>query len=211
MNPSPSPSPGETDAAADAGTAAGPDAGTAAGPDAALEVTLTYTLTAEEFHDGMRTRARLLRSMRVARVCLIVGMVCAILWIGLQAFLLVTGHSEDVDVATLLGLVAGVLVFTVWVPWLRRRSYRRLSEAIGQMHVTLDDTGLHGVGNNKSGTNYWSAYGRYVETDGLFVLLSPDPKSSIVTILPKRGIEAPADAERLRAVLDQYVKRVNRR
>ncbi|MGW5361918.1 YcxB family protein [Actinopolymorpha pittospori] len=172
---------------------------------------MIYTLTAKEFHGGMRTRARLLRSMRVARVCLIVGMVCAILWIGLQAILLVTGHSEDVDGGILAGFVAGVIVLTVWVPWLRRRSYRRLSEAMGQMHVTLDGTGVHGVGKNKSGTSSWAAYGRYVETEDLFVLLSPDPKYCIVTILPKRGIEAPADAERLRAVLDQHVQRVNRR
>ena len=49
----------------------------------------------------------------------------------------------------------------------------------------------------------WGSLPRYAETAELFVMLSTDMNATGLTMLPKRGIQAPTDADRLRAVLDR--------
>ncbi|MET9883550.1 hypothetical protein ABZZ20_10440 [Streptomyces sp. NPDC006430] len=54
----------------------------------------------------------------------------------------------------------------------------------------------------------WSAQPTYAETQDAFVMLSDDKASVSMTVLPKRGVRAPADVDRLRAILDANLRRL---
>jgi hypothetical protein len=48
----------------------------------------------------------------------------------------------------------------------------------------------------------------YRETHEVFALFSGDHNARLLTLLPKRGLADPADADRLRAILDRHLTRV---
>ncbi|MEU6019492.1 YcxB family protein [Streptomyces sp. NPDC047515] len=54
----------------------------------------------------------------------------------------------------------------------------------------------------------WSVFQGYRETAGHFVLLTRDPDTMCVGVLPKRAVREAGGLDRLRAILDQHTTRV---
>jgi hypothetical protein len=80
-------------------------------------------------------------------------------------------------------------------------------EPYGQCRMVADDRGAVSTGERASFTVDWTVFREYLETPRLFVLLGGD-RAVGVAVLPKRGAQAPADVDRLRAILDQNLRRL---
>ncbi|GLX38207.1 hypothetical protein Sros01_42800 [Streptomyces roseochromogenus] len=63
-------------------------------------------------------------------------------------------------------------------------------------------------GSGFSTRHQWSALGHYAETPAHFAVFSGDRQAIQVMVLPRRGLADPADADRLRAILDRHLTRV---
>lgn len=164
-------------------------------------VELNYRPVAGDFTDALRERERLRRRrwLRYWAVGL-VGFAAV-----LNAALAVAGSAEpDWFLLTVLPLGLALVVFT---PWLQARAFLRLAARQGAYRATVADTGVT-VANDHSTTSVtWAAQPRYRETKDVFVTYSDDKNASCFTVLPKRGLPDPADAARLRAILDRHLAR----
>ncbi|MFD6972637.1 YcxB family protein [Streptomyces sp. NPDC059979] len=110
-----------------------------------------------------------------------------------------------------VGLVAaGVLlwVITLFGPRLQARAFRGLLEKSGETRAVIDGSGALLTAASCESRIGWAAQPRYVETADAFVMLSDDKQAVAMTVLPKRGIQAPADVDGLRAVLDAHLRRL---
>ncbi|WP_406503132.1 YcxB family protein [Streptomyces sp. NBC_00212] len=160
---------------------------------------LSYRLTAEDFKEALRARARASAAARRQRVIMLVcGSVALVS--GIMA--LVTGGSLPMPM--MVGIVVfGVLM--VGMPYLQARQFHKLTANHGEYRATIADTGVTIAHQQAATTLTWQAAPRYVETPHLFVLLSTDKNASCLTILPKRGT---TDVDTLRAELDRHTARV---
>ncbi len=104
-----------------------------------------------------------------------------------------------------LALCVGVYVL---VPALQGRQVHRMVALQGEFRAVVDDTGVRLTSRDSDTTHRWPMITRYAETDALFVLMTPDRHSVGIVVLPKRGTATPADADRLRAILDRNATRV---
>ncbi len=110
-----------------------------------------------------------------------------------------------------LGMVAaGVLLWVIALfgPRLQARAFRGLLERSGETRAVIDGSGALVTAAACESRIGWAAQPRYVETDGAFVMLSDDKQAVSMTVLPKRGIQAPGDADALRAILDANLRRL---
>ncbi|MFJ6431285.1 YcxB family protein [Streptomyces sp. NPDC091416] len=160
-------------------------------------VRLTYSVTWREISDGLGIQ---LRHSPVGRWCF------RVLW-TLGAFL------GFVIVANLLtrgldSVGAGVWRFLLTV-CLLLVAFRRLmalallgyARHLGEHRVTVDVSGIRTVTERHTNETGWTFYGRCVEGPRVFVLLTPDVWGTGVMVLPKRGLDAPQDADRLRELI----------
>ncbi|WP_354637759.1 YcxB family protein [Kitasatospora camelliae] len=170
-----------------------------------IRVELTYRPTAEDFAEALKGRSKAAKSSRRARVLTFVMLGCAVIGGALS---LAGGKGVD-PVFTALVVVA--VVSLLLLPRLQARQLHRLAAANGEFRVTVDGTGV-GVRTERSSSQHsWEAVPRFVETPGLFLLLSGDRNASCLTLLPKRGLADPADVDRLRAILEHRLSAVRRR
>lgn len=110
-----------------------------------------------------------------------------------------------------IGLAAGALSVPVTVmvfPRLQARAFAGLLEKTGEIRAAVDDSGVQVTTADTATRIGWTAQPLYTETDGLFVMLSADKQSVGMTVLPKRGVQDPADIDRLRSVLDRNLTRL---
>ncbi|THA50862.1 hypothetical protein [Streptomyces sp. A1136] len=110
-----------------------------------------------------------------------------------------------------VGLLAGGV--TLWVltllgPRLNARAFGALLEKAGETRAVIDDRGVHLVAATCDTHVRWVAQPTYVETEGVFALLSDTKGAVAFTVLPKRGAQDPADIDRLRAILDRNLRRI---
>ncbi|MEU3464465.1 YcxB family protein [Streptomyces sp. NPDC006733] len=164
-------------------------------------VVLDFTLTAADYAGALRTRRRITpqgRFVRISAVIMLAGsLLLLLLWaLGTMAFPL-----QAVGTAALL---CAVLHFQ---PELTGRAMVKATKGAGETQVTVDDAGLLTVTQAASGTVFWQRFGRYVESETAFVLLSPDRNGTCLSILPKRALTTVADTDRLRALLDSHLER----
>ncbi|MGW1211815.1 YcxB family protein [Streptomyces sp. NPDC002499] len=161
-----------------------------------------YRLTAADFEEALRARAR--RSP-AGRAQLLTAPLIAV--VAVVVFSVVQDPTLPVLIISLVLVVA----VTSWgaVRGLRTMARRMFSvmETYGQCRMVADDHGTAVTGERASTTVDWTAFREYVETPGLFVLLSGD-RAAGVAVLPKRGAQDPADVDRLRAILDHNLKRL---
>ncbi|MET9252612.1 YcxB family protein [Streptomyces sp. NPDC003717] len=101
----------------------------------------------------------------------------------------------------------GLAVALPLTPWLQARAFQRLAEWQGEFRATVTDRGTTVATAHTTVAADWVAQPRYRETDRVFVLLSADRNATGLTVLPKRGLAGPADADRLRALLDRHLTR----
>ncbi|MCT7351401.1 YcxB family protein [Streptomyces sp. 15-116A] len=174
------------------------------GRDAAQDesvVELTYQPTVGDLTQALWARLRASRAGRFQRWMPGIAAVLAALYAALA---LAGGDWEPLFFVWMLFLA----VLAPLTPWLQARQFQRLAARQGTFRVAVSDAGLSVVTDTSTTTMNWLAMPRFAETRDVFVLLSGDNKAVGVTVLPKRGIQGPDGADRLRAVLDRHLTRV---
>ncbi|MDO0915120.1 YcxB family protein [Streptomyces sp. DT2A-34] len=165
------------------------------------EVELVYRPTMADLTSALRARMRASRSGRMQRWLPGVLAVLA----ALQGVVMIAGGSGSVTFVV-WALVAAVLL--VLMPRFQARQLYRLAERQGTCRSVVSDSGVSVATDHTTTTVDWAVQPRFAETPDLFVLLSGDRNAVAVTVLPKRGIQDPADADRLREILDRNLTRV---
>lgn len=134
---------------------------------------------------------------------------------GLAALLLalaaLTVLARDGFQPLTAGLVAGGLSVPVTaglVPRIQARAFGGLLEKVGEARTVVDESGVLVTTADTQTRIAWAAQPSYAETDLVFVLFSADKQAVGMTVLPKRGVQDPADVDRLRAILDRNLKRL---
>jgi hypothetical protein len=167
---------------------------------ASQAVELSFTTTANDVRHGALTRLKSTRSGRIARVMRWVATALIGIALALYAVLAILGWLDAEDWRGLAPLLLA-LVLVPLILLLQRRVYGQVAARMGDVRASLDDESVRIANNHSSTVNAWSAYGSFVETGQAFVLLSPDKKRIMFTVLPKRGLAQPSDADQLRALL----------
>ncbi|NWF29986.1 YcxB family protein [Streptomyces sp. PKU-EA00015] len=168
-------------------------------------VALRYEPTVADMAGALNARMRATPSGRRTRRLLLFAGVMGIGVVALQAAV------GDGDLTVLVaGVALTVLAFgsLYLLPSLQARQLHPLAARQGEFGAVVDDTGIRLTTRDSTSTTKWEMYPRYAETDELFVLLTADKHSVGVMVLPKRGVSAPDDVDRLRALLDEHVRRV---
>ncbi|MER5941177.1 YcxB family protein [Streptomyces sp. NPDC001928] len=170
--------------------------------DFGTAVEFVYRMTAADFEEALRARARRSAAGRLqALTAPVVGAVSVSVFSVLQdATLLVWGISLVLTVP---------LMFWATGRGLRTMARRLFSimDSYGQCRMVADERGAVTTGEHASFSMDWTVFPEYLETPGLFVLLGGD-RATGVAVLPKRGAQGPADVDRLRAILDRNLKRL---
>ncbi|MER7834608.1 YcxB family protein [Streptomyces sp. NPDC096040] len=163
-------------------------------------VELEFVPTARDFTAVWRQRRRFSKGGRREYWMIVVASVVA----ALQAVLLVTGRQANV------GLLAGLVAFVALLlalPWLTGRAVQRMAARNGVFRTVVTASGVTVTTDHTSTTIDWVAQPRYNETPELFITFSDTKGGLAFTLLPKRGLPDPADADRLRAILDRHLTR----
>ncbi|MFC5723087.1 YcxB family protein [Streptomyces gamaensis] len=167
-----------------------------------VRVELTYVPTLEDLRQALNARTRASASARRTRWLLMVSGVLAVV---VEAASLVLNGKFMVPMCVIPVIV---LFMLFGLPRLQARQFYRVVAAQGRCRTVVSEQGLTVVAETASSNLTWQAMPCYVETPELFVLFSGDRNASCLTVLPKRGVNGPEDVERLRGVLDRYVRRV---
>ncbi|MGW1884892.1 YcxB family protein [Streptomyces sp. NPDC001970] len=145
---------------------------------------------------GLRVRER------IKRMHLLRGAFLALLAVWLLP-VVARGQADVVQTALWL-----FIVLVIWgYPRIQAAHVQRIVGWQGEYHVTVSEAGISCTNDHSTLTQKWSLFQGYRETAGHFVLLSRDPNIMVLDVLPKRGLSAPGDADRMRALLDRNVAR----
>lgn len=162
-----------------------------------VPVQLTYVVTWREISDGLKMQ---MRHSPAGRWCyrILLGLV-ALLALLSATNLLLRGLDH-------VGLAAWKLVLIVFClsvafRWLMALALLAYARHLGEHRVTVDEDGINVVSDRNTTRMDWKFYGRSVEGRRVFVLLTPDVWGTGVLLLPKRGLAAPQDSERLRSLI----------
>ncbi|MFI6145605.1 YcxB family protein [Streptomyces sp. NPDC051109] len=168
-------------------------------------VELVYRTTETDFAGALRARNR--RTAAVRRKTWLFRTVGTLSLIG--GVLLLTGEAPDV--ARAAGFLAGGAFLWVFGPLghrLQARAFRGLLEKAGETRAVVDGSGVRVTAAGCDTRIGWAVQPTYAETDELFVMLSEGKGAVSMTVLPKRGAQAPADVDRLRGLLDANLRRL---
>ncbi|MEV0734756.1 YcxB family protein [Streptomyces sp. NPDC050549] len=165
-------------------------------------VELEYRPVVEDFAAALRARRSLVPSTR--RQLWLLG-IAAFFTVLAIATSLAKGGSLPIP---LIAGVGAVVVFLVFVPRIQARQFQRLAERRGVIRVTVTDAGVTVAGDDLFTSLNWTVQPRYRETADGFYMFSPEKNAAHFTLLPKRALRDPADADRLRAILDAHLSRV---
>ncbi|MEW2299421.1 YcxB family protein [Streptomyces sp. NPDC006655] len=166
-------------------------------------VELVYEPAMEDFTGVLRERERLRRRwVRPRRWAFVVVALAFVL----NASLSLAGRDKPNWYLLIVMPLAAILVY--FTPRLQARAFQRLGARNGTFRATVTDAGLTLANDNSTTSLNWSAQPRYRETKEAFFTYSDDKNVSCFTVLPKRGLQDPADADRLRAILDRHLTRV---
>ncbi|MDX3517509.1 YcxB family protein [Streptomyces scabiei] len=158
-------------------------------------VELVYRATAGDFREAVRASTRASPAGRWGRGLLLFAAAAGLF---VTAVTLALGATPDARALVMPVAAAGGLVL---LPRLQARLLHRRAAALGLHRAVLDPWGVtvaHDRGTERPAR--WSQVSRYAETPHTFVLFGGAHVPRL-TVLPKRGLATPADADRLRAVL----------
>ncbi|MFC9700510.1 YcxB family protein [Streptomyces sp. NPDC056943] len=167
-------------------------------------IELAYPAAFEDVREAVRVRLRATFWWRLLRWTAWGGGVLAFLVAGL-ALLPPSPEPETTALMVVLGLVAVGCAESL--PWLTAQSLFRLIRAQGDATAVVDEDGGRWTSRDTETTIRWALLPRYVETPRMFVLLTAKQSGTGFAYLPKHGLADPADADRLRAVLDRNITR----
>ncbi|MFJ3302200.1 YcxB family protein [Streptomyces sp. NPDC086549] len=159
-------------------------------------VELVFQPVAGDFVGVLRERRRFNRAGRINKAALAL---LAVTW-ALSAGRAVTGGHADWFLLLYLPLAAGLLLLG---PRLQARRLMKVVARNGVHRVTVTDAGMTMVTDNSTASVNWVAQPRYRETEDAFFTFSDDKNATCFSLLPKRGLPDPADADRLREILNR--------
>ncbi|MGW7262322.1 YcxB family protein [Streptomyces sp. NPDC054842] len=166
-------------------------------------VELEYEVTREDMRQALKARAKASGpAQRTQRLALIGVATLA----GVSAVPLAQGEAPDTGSMVLAGLL--VLMLFVLQPWLTARQFHRIASRHGVYRARVDDSGVTVSNSGGSSQLNWTAAPHYAETSDTFVLLSGDKNVSCLTVLPKRGVQAPAGVDGIRTLLERHIRRL---
>ncbi|KFF97940.1 MULTISPECIES: YcxB family protein [Streptomyces] len=160
-------------------------------------VELVYRATVGDFREAVRASTRASAAGRWGQGLLLFSAGAGAL---VTVLALASGGTPDAQV---LVMPVAAVVGLVLLPRFQARLLHRRAAARGLHRTVLDLWGV--TVEHDHGTEHparWSQVSRYAETPHTFVLFS-GAHAPRLTVLPKRGLTNPADADRLRAVLDR--------
>jgi len=165
-------------------------------------VELEFRPVAKDFVAALRARRGVGRAMR--RQVWLIGLAacCGVFVVASDL-----AHGETPPIPVLIGMCVFAFLL-VFQPWLVARQFQRLAERRGVIRVTVTDAGVTVATDDSVTSLQWSVQPRYRETTDGFYMFSPEKNAANFTVLPKRGLRDPADADRLRAILDAHLSRV---
>ncbi|MFF8377288.1 YcxB family protein [Streptomyces sp. NPDC015661] len=163
---------------------------------------LVYSAELADVHEAVRVRLKSTRWWPLFRWTTRAVAALAVLVAG--AGLLVGEVAEPVKLV-LLGAVA--VACAELLPWVSARSLFRLIGSQGEARAIVDEDGGRWISRDTDMTIRWALLTRYAETPRLFVLFTDRTSGTGFAYLPKRGLGAPGDEERLRAILDRSTTR----
>ncbi|MFI0989846.1 YcxB family protein [Streptomyces exfoliatus] len=166
-------------------------------------VELVYSAELAEVNEAVRVRLRATRWWRLLRWTARGACALSVLVAG---FALVSGDPAEAVLLAFLGLVA--VAAAELVPWATAQSLFRLIGSQGEARAVVGEDGGRWTSRDTDTTIRWALLTRYVETPRLFVLFTDRTSGTGLAYLPKRGLADPADADRLRAILDRNTVRV---
>ncbi|WP_225803546.1 YcxB family protein [Streptomyces sp. NK15101] len=168
-------------------------------------VELVYSAEFAEVKEAVRVRLRATVWWRLLRWAAWAAGALAFAAAGLVLFL--PGDPEPAAAAKMivLGLVAAGAAELV--PWTTAYSLFRLIGSQGEARAVVDEEGGRWTTRDTDMVIRWAMLPRYVETPRMFVLLTAKQSGTGFAYLPKRGLADPADADRLRALLDRSTVR----
>ncbi|MGW6394006.1 YcxB family protein [Streptomyces sp. NPDC055103] len=170
-------------------------------------VELTYSVALADVREAVRVTLGAARWWRALRWLAYGAAVLALLVAALE--LLLPGERDAGIVAEMTGLGVAALLVIQLMGWAVAQVIFLSARAQGgEARAVVDADGGRWTARNTDTTVRWALLPRYVETDRLFVLLTPRKTGSGFAYLPKHGLADPADAERLRALLDRHSSRV---
>ncbi|MBM7437198.1 YcxB family protein [Streptomyces sp. HB132] len=169
-----------------------------------VSVQLTYVVTWREVSDGLRMQLRHSTVGRWAH-----SVLCglgALLGLVILADLL-TGGVSAAGWGVLRFLLT-VCLLGVAFHWLMALAVLGYARHMGEHRVTVGASGFRIVTERNTNEIGWQFYGRCVEGRRIFVLLTPDVWGAGVMVLPKRGLSAPQDCDRLRELIAGHLDAV---
>ncbi|MFJ5707768.1 MULTISPECIES: YcxB family protein [unclassified Streptomyces] len=170
-------------------------------------IELAYPAALVDVREAVRISLGAARWWRVLRGVAYGTSVLAFLIAALE--LLLPGEPDAGTVAEMAGLGAGLVVLVRLMPWAVARTFLRAARAQGgDARAVVDAEGGRWTSRDTDTVIRWAMLPRYVETDRLFVLLTPRRAGTGFAYLPKHGLADAADADRLRALLDRHSSRV---
>ncbi|WP_351231965.1 YcxB family protein [Streptomyces sp. NPDC002133] len=175
-----------------------PHQGTDQGADRSNDpVQLVYLPKPADTLVGLRVRER------IKRMHLVRGAFLALFAAVWLLPVVARGRADVVQTALWL-----FIVLVIWgYPRIQAAHVQRIVGWQGEYHVTVSEAGISCTNDHSTLTQNWSLFQGHRETAGHFVLLSRDPNIMVLDVLPKRGLSAPGEADRLRALLDRNVAR----
>lgn len=166
-------------------------------------VELEYQVTREDMRQALKVRAKASGRARQAQRFVLIGVAA---FVGVSAVPLAQGETPDTQSLVIAGLLV-VLLFVVQ-PWLVARQFHKIASRNGAYRAKVDDFGATVSNTGGSSQLNWTASPHYAETPDTFVLLSGDKNVSCLTVLPKRGAQAPGTVDGIRALLDRHIRRL---
>ncbi|MEU3844198.1 hypothetical protein AB0E88_29765 [Streptomyces sp. NPDC028635] len=164
-------------------------------------VELEYTLEQQDMTDAVRLMLRkhkgfvgLLYHPALGATAALIGVV-----------LLVISPLDDLGIGIAL-IVWGVLMLSV--PRMSAGQLRKAQQHHGVIRASVGAAGVRQVSAHADVRTGWANYGSYAESDGVFILRSPDRAGRCSVVLAKRGARTPEDVDRLRAILAANLRRV---
>ncbi|MER5306513.1 YcxB family protein [Streptomyces sp. NPDC002773] len=170
------------------------------------KVELVYSAEFAEVNEAVRVRLRATVWWRLLRWAAWAAGALALLAAGVVLFL--PRDPDPATAAVLVALGAVAVGCAESLPRVTAYSLFRLIGSQGEARAVVDEDGGRWTSRDTDTTIRWALLSRYAETPRLFVLFTDRTSGTGLAYLPKRGLAEPADADRLRAILDRNTSKV---
>ncbi|MGW6392897.1 YcxB family protein [Streptomyces sp. NPDC055103] len=160
-------------------------------------VELVYRPTRDDILTAALVRERVKR-LHILRWCF------TLLFGGVALLLVAAQRTFTMPIA-----LAALWAVLIWaMPRLQARRALRTAAWQGEYRASVSEEGITAANTHVTFEQRWSFFRGYRETRDHVVLLSRDPNTFLVEVLPKRGLSSPEDTERLLDLLNRHLTRV---